>query len=972
MPQIKYNTYQIQPDSGTGYEDLSAVDKTLISNFQVNSLFDSKSHRVELHIYSLDGELIESKPTYTNESFLQGSQTAGTAGAASLTLFPEQDVINYGYEYGEVKLVYNFLNNLYSNTKTGPNFFIEEISPDRTEIRLLTTLITDQEISNYTQIVQEKLNSTSYFADFRLNFSGNELIIGTNIKTQNYKNGTSIVVKLYEPLPEQYTIKNTVQIEEVVSDTVVFEVEGIVIPDDIKIPQLKGPNFNLDVVDDANISSEYLNYDELFNYPTNNNYRELKSLFEEKGIEVSIDYTDYTNFVHYSSAEERLRNFKYKLDLIESYQTSIDVIESANNTEAGITGSTEYYTGLIDNILSNFDHYDRFLYYQSSSYAWPKVNSTKPYVNDTTSTGSYWSTQVLSASEYDASNPHQLVYSVPSYLREDPNNEKYNMFINMLGQHFDNLWIYTKAVTDKYDNDNRLDSGISKDLVQDALKNFGVKLYTSNRSTQDLFKMFTGEFYQTGSEQINTYLTASNQPTSEENYRKEVYKRVYHNLPLLLKSKGTERGLRALINSFGIPTSYSTGVQSGLLIKTAGGTDTGANINTGPAFSNTSSLAKIRIDNTGSIVEGNTLSIDTSIVSRTVNVTDDINTIDIGYSPTDPINELIYTALTASGFNIDDYIGDPQLAHSSSYDLLISASNAILIPAVNNSYDLQDFTRVLKFYDNVIFKMIKDFIPARSNASTGIIVKPHILERNKQKQVQGTFTQNLITGSISIGEYSGSDGQSYEGSLTKTTNYTSSYMTSGGLAFKDDHLKEQAKFNGELSGSRLQISQTDFLPVNPFKYAYSSGVSYKLNVETYEPDPTNTPTPTPTTTPTLTATPTPTPTVGVSATPTGTPTPTPTLASAETFYRLSTCTNGTDVHASKINGCVGGTAGLLGSTFTVGDVVQFVYKAQGCSSATYCGTVQDVNFPAPTNSENIIISSDQTFFDCNDQIHCSQ
>ena len=32
-----------------------------------------------------------------------------------------------------------------------------------------------------------------------------------------------------------------------------------------------------------------------------------------------------------------------------------------------------------------------------------------------------------------------------------------------------------------------------------------------------------------------------------------LYKRLYHNLPYLLKTRGTARGLRALINCFGVP-----------------------------------------------------------------------------------------------------------------------------------------------------------------------------------------------------------------------------------------------------------------------------------------------------------------------------------------------------------------------------------------------------------------------------------
>jgi hypothetical protein len=38
-----------------------------------------------------------------------------------------------------------------------------------------------------------------------------------------------------------------------------------------------------------------------------------------------------------------------------------------------------------------------------------------------------------------------------------------------------------------------------------------------------------------------------------DDVNKSLYKRIYHNLPYLLKSKGTLPGLRALITSYGIP-----------------------------------------------------------------------------------------------------------------------------------------------------------------------------------------------------------------------------------------------------------------------------------------------------------------------------------------------------------------------------------------------------------------------------------
>ena len=51
----------------------------------------------------------------------------------------------------------------------------------------------------------------------------------------------------------------------------------------------------------------------------------------------------------------------------------------------------------------------------------------------------------------------------------------------------------------------------------------------------------------------NNYITASQETISDNDIVKETYKRIYHNLPYLLKTRGTKTGLRALINCFGIP-----------------------------------------------------------------------------------------------------------------------------------------------------------------------------------------------------------------------------------------------------------------------------------------------------------------------------------------------------------------------------------------------------------------------------------
>ena len=152
----------------------------------------------------------------------------------------------------------------------------------------------------------------------------------------------------------------------------------------------------------------------------------------------------------------------------------------------------------------------------------------------------------------------------------------------MVGQHYDNIWIYYKDVTQKYNADNRLENGISKDIVADAIRDFGIKLYQNNFSNEDLYTAFLGLTPDgglfpfpnitgslptpSGYEYINTKVSASNDYLPLDDVNKSLYKRIYHNLPYLLQTKGTLPGLRALITSYGIPDTI-------LRIKEYGGKD---------------------------------------------------------------------------------------------------------------------------------------------------------------------------------------------------------------------------------------------------------------------------------------------------------------------------------------------------------------------------------------------------------------
>jgi hypothetical protein len=878
MSTYKYTFTQVDTNNVVSQDFYSEVDSDLINDFKVNSSFNKDTDFIELHYYSLDNRKLKTIPDYTNFSSNQDSGTANEGTLDTLKLELETDLLVGEYEAGEVFLSYNFLSDPFTETKESVDFFIEEISGDRFELRLLTTELRDEDLNRGVTLVKERLENPET-SDFYLNFGNNDLILALNIDTLAYREFTSVVVKLYNPLTENFGVKSRLKVNFKKADSVTFKSSATLEQEKPRRQYLKGPNFNLNQFEETGNPTGYLSITDAFTQPISSSHYEVKSIFEEKGAELSIDYSDYGNFINFSSAKERLENFKYKFDLILNYQSASIARSSTAAPSSIYSSSREYYDDKISTILANFDHYDRFLYYETGSHSWPKSGDSKPYALLTGSaTGSWYSTQIISASEYDDQNANQLLNTIPTYLRDDPNNSKYKTFIYMISQHFDNLWIYSRAVTEKYNADNRIDKGISKDLIEDALKNFGVKLYSSNKSTLDLFKMFTGESLTLDSPEIieefnqrvnsATLISGSQQPTSEQDYRKQIYKRLYHNLPLLLKSKGTERGLRAVLSSFGVPSIYSSGSISNtgsLFITQDGGTISGS-FNLGGQQYVTSSLDRIRIDNTGSVLD-NTLSQFTSIVKRDNKYANDYNTLEVGYSPATYINNLIIASASADSFDLDSILGDPRYAYSSSYEELTAKVGEYLTP-ITEKYNLKDFTRLLKYYDNVLFKTVRDFIPARSNASTGIIIKPHLLERSKAKQVE-TITErhNEFSASIEVGIRSGSHGDAFGARDTYLTSYTSSLMTSGGLADSQQYLHEEPKFNGELSGSYLEISTGELNDENLFKYddpvissfSYNfidASIDCEIRFDEYTPPP---PTPTPTPTPTITPTPTPAP-----------------------------------------------------------------------------------------------------------------
>lgn len=334
MAEVKNILIDRDPNSLPEYEKFSDKDKKLIDSYEVNSLFDTQTDGIEIHFYSLGNTLLYSDYEYNSERILEGSDTNDDS-TSNLYINPVQDADEYGFGNSDVKILYHFLRDSFSDTKEGVEFFIEEISSDRTELLALTTGITDEELVNRVNLLKTNLEEENFFYEFRVNFLKNDLYIGINVDVIEYEGGLGLAVKLYEPLPLNYTVKDTFFVVEKVSDSIFYEIDSEVEEDSIIYPKLREANFNVETDTNQSVPSKYLNYDELFSYPISSSYYEAYSLFNEKGVELGIDYSSYSNFVQFSSAEERLRNFKYKIDLINSYENSLSLINTSNYSLTG-------------------------------------------------------------------------------------------------------------------------------------------------------------------------------------------------------------------------------------------------------------------------------------------------------------------------------------------------------------------------------------------------------------------------------------------------------------------------------------------------------------------------------------------------------------------------------------------------------------------------------------------------------------
>lgn len=543
-----------------------------------NNTVDS---RVELHVYLNDSWItgthkttIKNKiPQYVNKNINQPIKFP----IQPIALDVYSELSNLNLTAGTFRIAVNFFKNLIGSYER-QHLRIDEISPDRTELRLRAIDGTDPEflsqIANFIQTVDQ--TGSTWFKSYLLNFSRNQTALFVNSVVV----GEYLYVKLYEPLPTEYDVDFKCWVVEEQKPAYLDRVTILPFVQEKQYNKLANPNWYANA--SYNISSEtgFKTWNDLLGSSVQTSQQIVDAYFSGSlsGIKLNIDYTDFNNFVFYSSATERLSNFKYKLELLE-YYTSQSVAVSQLSGSVATTNATDYTTQRT-NLISGFDAFEQFLYYESSSKLTtytlplesatvpqvtgsyispvPKLTSSKPYSLASVNSSQFknWFTAVYaSASLYDSWNYNALLKAVPEFIRFDSNNENLSTFVNMLGHHYDILYTYINHMTKIHKREENPKLGMPNELLYSVAKQFGWNL-TDGNQYQDLWQ------YVLGTSEAGIPLTGSNTvgdpsvPGRDMTYA--VWRRIVNNLPMLLKTKGTKRSVQALLSCYGIPQSMIT------------------------------------------------------------------------------------------------------------------------------------------------------------------------------------------------------------------------------------------------------------------------------------------------------------------------------------------------------------------------------------------------------------------------------
>ena len=513
---------------------------------------------VELHVYTSIGNYITG-----------GIINDYNINVDKLRIDYARALTSFNIPRGNFEIVTNIHSNLIGSVDE-PIIQVKEISSDRRELLLQLTPLDDDMFELYDGIFDRYQYEyiSAFNGNIVLNFGNNRIYRIINQKSWSTPN--SMVVRLYTPLAADININDLLCINEELADTYIDNVHMNSAMPDAELNTLRGPNFSTTDNYNTITETEFKNWSQLLGSNLSTSQQIINSYLSGSGENnINVDYSDFNNFVFYGSAYERIANFKYKLQLLEYFDSQLSTLNDATGDDTTFINNISIYNNRKQELLGTFDNFERWLYYEptaslsthgtSGSFIgadgytltpWPKyLSGSIYYVHPTTSNiaDSWYNGFITTASFYDQENSNALVKTIPQYIRDDENNSEYELFVNMIGQHFDILYTYINALSKKYYPEEQPKLGTNRETLYEIAQSMGWKL-ANGKQASSLWQ------YKLGVNDSGSYTTTGSLFSKpDEDITTEIWRRTVNNLPYLLKTKGSARSIKALMNIYGIP-----------------------------------------------------------------------------------------------------------------------------------------------------------------------------------------------------------------------------------------------------------------------------------------------------------------------------------------------------------------------------------------------------------------------------------
>jgi hypothetical protein len=406
----------------------------------------------------------------------------------------------------------------------------------------ITNFITGIFYDNFVKIVLDTIdieykNKFLGYLQNALNFGNGNFLTILNFKGYINQSGSPVlIVKLFDFLPLSVGLRDRCWVSNISIQPLIQKIV-INVPKVRQTFKIAPPNFKVRV--DSYVSNPV-------DFKSSNDLKlsdDVKNSvnFYKKETELNVDYSNFSNFILFSSAEIRVKLLLNKLLKVNSLNNKILQYQSSSiSASSALSMSYAFDTSnakkQINTIYDSFDGYEIYLNNLSFIQSGSNNSDYQDYIN--------------SAIEYDRDNKDSLVNNVPAYIVNDSDNSDYLIFLSMIGHHFDNLYLYiNKFPILQYV------SGDFSSSFNTASISYGSSSYVSSFANVLLEQFGWNPISSFDDLSIESmYLSGSNTISNDEK-NKTLWNRILQNLPVIYKTKGTEECIRLIENIYGIPNN---------------------------------------------------------------------------------------------------------------------------------------------------------------------------------------------------------------------------------------------------------------------------------------------------------------------------------------------------------------------------------------------------------------------------------